>query len=77
MNATKITINNILWNNGWREGQNVNLTLQQVLGNLINFPGGVDSLRDWIESVETRLSKIPAGTDGMDDDDWDTGIIIS
>lgn len=54
---TRIATSNILWNNGWNEGQQIDLTLREVLGDLLNFPGGVSNLRQWMESVQTRLSE--------------------
>lgn len=50
-NNKRFSTSNIAWNN-------TDVTLQQVLGPLLNFPNGLSTLRDWIQSVETRLNNI-------------------
>lgn len=58
-NNKRFSTNNIAWNN-------TNITLQQVLGPLLNFPNGFSTLRDWIQSVEIRLSNINEGLSSID-----------
>lgn len=58
-NNQRFSTNNIAWNN-------TNITLQQVLGPLLNFPNGLSTLRDWIQSVETRLSNINRDLSSVD-----------
>lgn len=58
-NNKRFSTSNIAWNN-------TDVTLQQVLGPLLNFPNGLSTLRDWIQSVETRLSNMNESLSSID-----------
>lgn len=50
-NNKKFTTSNVSW-----DGRTT--TLRDVLGDLLNYPGGVETLRGWIERVENLLNNI-------------------
>lgn len=47
INQKNFSTDNIIWTDG------VPISLHKILGNLRNLPGGVSTLRDWIEKVST------------------------
>lgn len=50
-NNKKFTTSNVSW-----DGRTT--TLRDVLGDLLNYPGGVETLRDWIERTESKISTL-------------------
>ncbi len=48
INQKNFSTDNIIWTDG------IPISLHKILGNLRNLPGGVSTLRDWIEKVSTR-----------------------
>lgn len=47
INQKNFSTDNIIWTDG------IPISLHKILGNLRNLPGGVSTLRDWIEKVST------------------------